>query len=120
MAFTFTSTVSSSITDGTLTAALIATLSETSSGSDYQIAPQSFAAGSWTLVDIGACASAHTVEMKNTDAANYIEFATANDNTGIFEKLTPGKAFLIHPNGVALYGRANTGAVICQPIIREP
>ncbi len=121
MAFTKVSSASLGLSDTSGTGALACNLSETSSGTDWQVRPYTAAAGSWNALPLGSLASFDLLCVKNTDAANYTEVATANDGSGIFAKLTAGRFLFIACNPSATYYvRANTGACVLQMSAAEP
>lgn len=120
MAFTKTSAVALGIQDGQSTGALSASLTETSSGTDWEVRPYT-ATTSWTAIPLGSLASFDLLCVKNTDGTNYVEIATANDGTGIFGKLTPARFSFIACNPSATYYiRANTASCVVQLSAVEP
>jgi len=120
MAFTKVSSVALSIRDGQSTGALSATLSETCSGTDWEVRPYT-ATTSWTAIPLGSLASFDLLCVKNTDGTNYVEIATANDGTGIFAKLTAGRFCFVACNPSATYyARANTASCVLQFAAVEP
>jgi len=90
-------------------------LSEDLAGSKLGGVRQSLAAGSWTALNLGTVTVADLLCVVNDDATNFVQLATANDNSGIFSKLTPGRcAFLPVDPAATIYGRANTGACVVK------
>ncbi len=120
MAFTKQSTIALGISDSQATGALSANLTETSAGTDWEVRPYT-ATTSWTSLPLGSLASFDLVAVKNTDATNYVEIATATDGTGIFGKLTPGRFCFIACNPSATYSvKANTASCVLQFAAVEP
>jgi hypothetical protein len=109
-----------------LTGTVLASLSETASGTDFIVQPQSIATGSWQAIGIGACASIYEVAIKNTDPTNYVEVALDNAGANKIAKLLPGAngaggfLFLQASAGLTLYAQAHTGACVVVVAVREP
>ncbi len=120
MAFTKSSTIGLSFTDTNLTGGMAPTLNETSSGTDWQVRPYT-ATTSWTAIPLGSLASFDLLAVKNTDATNYVELATANDGSAIFAKLTAGRFSFVACNPSATYYvKANTASCVIQISAGEP
>jgi hypothetical protein len=95
-------------------------LTENLSGTDYY-AKSWVVTTSWTAIPLDALASFDLLMVKNTDATNYLQVATANDGTHIFARLTSGRALLLPPEtGATLYWRANTAACVANVTATEP
>ena len=97
-----------------------ASLSETLAGTDYY-AKSWTVTTSWTAIPLDALASFDLLMIKNTDATNYVELATANDGTHKFAKPTPGRVvFLSDPSASTLYWKANAASCVCNVTATEP
>ena len=74
---------------------------------------QDCTAGSWEAINMGDIATLGYLAVKNLDATNYIEIATANDGTGILTKVLAGKSMppIAAQPGATYYVRANTALV---------
>jgi hypothetical protein len=95
-------------------------LSETIAGTDYY-AKSWTVTTSWVAIPLDALASFDLIFIKNTDATNYVQIATANDNSHIFAKLTSGRGTFIPVDPSAtLYWRANTASCVCNVTATEP
>lgn len=95
-------------------------LIETLAGTDYY-AKSWTVTTSWTAIPLDALASFDLLMIKNTDATNYVELATANDGTHKFSKLTPGRAtFISDPSASTLYWKANAASCVCNVTATEP
>jgi hypothetical protein len=87
-------------------------LTETPAGSAYVAVSQSIAT-TWTAVSLGPVAAFDLVLIKNNDPTNYVQLASANDGTGIFGRLTPGRAGCWPVDaGATIYAKAHTAACI--------
>ena len=76
---------------------------------------------SWEAITIGDLASVDLLALRNADSTNFIEIATANDDSGVFAKLTPGRGCLIAGKaGVTYYAKADTAACDLQVVAVEP
>ena len=79
-------------------------------GNNYVLTTQNLTAGAWTAIYIDGITTLGALFVKNLDATNYIQLATANDNSGIFGRLNAGKSGLVAiETGATYYVRANTG-----------
>lgn len=95
-------------------------LVENLAGTDYY-AKSWTVTTSWTAIPLDALASFDLLFVKNNDAANYVQLATANDNSQIFAKLTAGRGCFLPPDPSAtLYWRANTASCVCTVTATEP
>lgn len=94
-------------------------LTEDLAGSEIAGLRQSIAT-SWTAIDLGTLTTADLVCIVNDDATNYVQLATASDNSGIFANLTAGRvAFFAAEPTATYYARANTAAVNIKVTMAE-
>jgi len=109
-----------SVTKNGLRVADVLSLSEDLSGTDYY-AKSWTVTTSWVAIPLDALASFDLIMVKNTDATNYVELATANDGTHKFAKLTPGRACFLPVNSAStLYWKANAASCVCGVTATEP
>lgn len=95
-------------------------LVEDLSGTDFYAKPVTVTT-SWAAVSVEELASVDLLFVKNTDATNYVQLATANDNSGIFARLTAGRGCFFPVNsGSTIYARANTASCVCNFVAVEP
>lgn len=112
--------VNFSVTKNNLRVADSLSLSETISGTDYYAKAWTVTT-SWTAIPLDALASFDLIMIKNTDATNYVQIATANTGSQIFAKLTAGRGIFICPDPSAtLYWRANSASCVCNVTATEP
>lgn len=98
-----------------------ANLTESPTGTDFNSGTQSAPTASWAAVSMGSCVSVDLVCIKNLDTANYVRLAVANDNSGVFARLTPGRvAFWPLETGVTLFAKANVTVVQIMVQQAEP
>ena len=115
-----TTSVSFVVSKNNLTAQDSVSLSETLAGSKYYAKPLTVTT-SWTAIPLDVLGSFDLLLIKNTDATNYVQIATANTGSQIFAKLTPGRASFICPDPSAtLYWKANSASCICNVTAVEP
>lgn len=95
-------------------------LVETLAGTDYYAKAWTVSTA-WTAIPLDALASFDLIFVKNNDATNYVQVATANDSTQIFAKLTAGRGVFLPPDPSAtLYWRANSASCVCTVTATEP
>jgi hypothetical protein len=88
----------------------VVSLAEDLAGSEIAAVRQSIAT-SWTALDLGTITTADLLCVVNDSATNYVQLATASNDSGIFAKLTPGRcAFFAAEPTATYYARANTAA----------
>lgn len=120
MANKFTVNLTVSLVHASGTASGSASQSLTLTGVHFVDEIQDFAAGAWEALDLGDIATLGYLWLKNTDAVNYIEVATANDGTGIFAKFVAGHGNIINVQAASTYYiRANTATVKVHMIAAE-
>jgi hypothetical protein len=67
---------------------------------------------SWEAVSVTDIGTLGFLFIRNEDAVNYVEIATANDNTGIFGKIVAGRGLPVDVSaGATYYLKANTATV---------
>jgi hypothetical protein len=89
-------------------------------GSHFVENVQTFTGGAWEAIFIGDIATLGYLHLKNNDAVNYVEIATANDNSGIFAKVLAGRTTQVAVKAaVTYYVRANTANVDCTYLAIE-
>jgi hypothetical protein len=114
------SSINFSITKNNLRVSDTLSLSEDLSGTDYY-GKSWVVTTSWTAIPLDALASFNLLFVKNTDATNYVELATANDGTHKFSKITPGRGcFISDPSASTLYWKANAASCVCNVTATEP
>jgi len=114
------SSVNFSVTKNGLRVSDTLSLNETLAGTDYYAKAWTVTT-SWVAIPLDALASFDLIMVKNTDATNYVQIATANDSSHIFAKLTAGRAMFIPADPSAtLYWRANTASCVCNVTATEP
>ena len=87
-------------------------LTESPAGTAYDVVSQSIAT-SWTAVSLGPVSAFDLVLIKNNDLTNYVQLASANDGTGIFARLSPGRGACWPADpGTTIYAKAHTAACI--------
>lgn len=75
----------------------------------------------WEAILIGDLSRIDLLAVRNADNTNFIQLATANDGSGIFAKLTPGRfAFVPVDSGATVYAKADTAACDLQVVAVEP
>lgn len=126
MAVTSTSSISLNIADSStgLSGNFSASLTETLSGTDWLVQPQT-ATTSWAALNIGFCASADLLAVRNLDAANFVQLSLDNTGTKIFAKLkgiSGGGRFCFIPIDptATIYIKADTASCQCLVAVREP
>lgn len=74
---------------------------------------QDCTAGSWEAINLGDIDTLGWLAIKNLDATNYVEIATANDGSGIFTKILAGASMppIKGQPSATYYVRANTAQV---------
>jgi len=104
------------LTEDDLTSGLSSFLTEDSAaGADAVTAPQDVGTA-WEALDVGACNPADLILVKNVDETNFVQIATANNGTGIFSKLAPGRGTLVAAEPTATYYmKADTAA--CRVLV---
>lgn len=99
-----------SVVKGGQTLQQVVSLVEDLAGSEIAAVRQSIAT-SWTAIDLGTIATADLLCIVNDDATNFVQLATANDDSGIFAKLAAGRcAYLAAEPTATYYAKANTAA----------
>jgi hypothetical protein len=120
MASEKSTSISFSITKNNLRGGDVLSLTENLTGSNYYGKPVTVTT-SWTAVPLDLLGSFDLLMVKNTDATNYVELATANDGTHKFAKLTPGRAVFFPPNSAStIYWKANVASCVCNVVATEP
>lgn len=67
---------------------------------------------SWEAVSLTDIGTLGFLAIRNEDTTNYVQIATANDDSGILAKITPGRGQAIEVNpGATYYVKANTAPV---------
>lgn len=96
-------------------------LTETTAGVNFLGTSQSITTVAWTAIGKGNCANLDLVFIKNMDAANYVQLATANDGSHIFSRLKAGRgaAFPVE-SAVTIYSKATGGICVVEVIGAEP
>ena len=109
-----------SVVEQGLTTSLTLSLLEDLTGSKSLGTPQDIGTA-WEALTLSDLGSADLIAVKNNDATNYVQLATANDNSGIFARLTPGRgAFFPPETSATLYARANTAECELAKLVVEP
>lgn len=82
-------------------------------GTDGVLHSQTIPHTAWTALDFGnITGTPEAFCVINNDATNYVEFAVANDDSGVFATLDANRSMVISPkSGVTYYARANTAGV---------
>lgn len=67
---------------------------------------------SWELIDLTDVGTLGFLMVHNKDETNYVQIATANDDSGIFGKILPGGTLPVDvQTGATYYLKANTAPV---------
>ena len=92
----------------------VVSLTESLAGSLVSATRQSIAT-TWTALDLGTVTTADLICIVNDDATNFVQLATANNNSGIFAKLAAGRcAFFAAEPTATYYAKANTAACVVK------
>ena len=95
-------------------------LSETSADGADAVGQPQLVPTAWTAVNVGNCAPAEKICIRNNDPTNYVQLATSNAGAGLFARLKPGEcAFWPLDPATTLYAKANAAACAITVVASE-
>ena len=105
------SQVTFTVQDGQNVATLTQAITEVATGNDRQNVTQTIAT-SWTAINFRPV-TPDLFMVQNLRPDNYVQLATANDGTGLFARVSPGRPgpYITADPGATYYARAHTAAV---------
>ena len=112
MANRLTVTTTASLVHPAGSAALQTSEQRTLTGTGFVNIEQEIGTGAWEAVSVTDIGTLGFLFIRNEDAVNYVEIATANDDTGIFGRISAGRGLPVDVvSGATYYLKANTATV---------